>query len=253
MVFYDDAVRSDDQQPLQGSLARLLRGPEALLAPGRMLAWCQTQPGDKVARPAECLARSGQDRNGCGDERPDAGHCHQPPGHFVLFGSVADFAIEFAYLRFETGKRFDHHIQSGDGIDGLSAVRVLDDGGQKRGVHSALRHDLSELDQMAAKSIDQLRARPDQKFAVAEDHRGPMGLFTLQGNKTHRRPLRRFTDRLGIGHVILRALLEGLHIGRWDQPHLMVQFPDLPAPEMGATAGLQGVNAARQLAENARA
>ena len=43
-AFDDDAVCSDDQPPTQGPLAHLRRGPEALLAPGGMLAGRQAQP-----------------------------------------------------------------------------------------------------------------------------------------------------------------------------------------------------------------
>jgi hypothetical protein len=46
----DDAVGPDDQQPSQGALAHLRRGPAALLAPGGMLSWRQAKPRRKVPR-----------------------------------------------------------------------------------------------------------------------------------------------------------------------------------------------------------
>ena len=66
------------------------------LASARMLFRHQSQPGGKVPCLAECLGRRSKNRNGRGDQGTDAGHRHQPPGHFVLLGPTGDLAIELA-------------------------------------------------------------------------------------------------------------------------------------------------------------
>lgn len=145
MLFDDDAVGPDDQQPTQGSLAHLRRDPEALFAPGGMLAGRQAQPRGEVAPLAERPGRRGQDRDGGCDQGADAGHRHEPPGHLVLLGAARDLGVELAYLRLQMGEGADQHLQRGDGIGGQPAVRIIDDGDQSRGVGCPLRHDLAEL------------------------------------------------------------------------------------------------------------
>lgn len=84
---------------------------------------------------------------------------------------------------------------------------------------------------MAPQGVYRLRALPDQELADAEGHRSPLGLLTLHGHEPHRRTQGRFADRLGIHRIVLLPLDEGLHVGGWDQPHLMFQLSDLAAPE----------------------
>ena len=59
---------------------------------------------------------------------------------------------------------------------------------------------------LSARRVDRLRALPDQKLADAEEHRCPLGFFTLHGHETHRRPLHSLANRLGIRRIILLAL-----------------------------------------------
>ena len=117
------------------------------------------------------------------------------------------------------------NLQGRDGIDGQAAVRILDNGDQLCGVGCSLRHDLPELGQVAAQGVDRLRPLPDQKLTDAEDHRSPLGLFTLHGHETHRRALCGFADRLGIGRIVLLALHEGLDVGGRDEPCLLYTSP----------------------------
>lgn len=44
-------------------------------------------------------------------------------------------------------------------------------------------------------------------------------LFALDGNKPHARPMRRFTNRLGMSRIVLLPFHEWLDIGRRDEPH----------------------------------
>lgn len=77
--------------------------------------------------------------------------------------------------------------------------------------------------------------------------RGPLRFLALHEHEPHRRTLGGLADRLGIGGIVLLALDERLDLGGWDQPHLMAQFADLAAPEVGAAAGFHRHDAGPQL------
>jgi hypothetical protein len=55
---------------------------------------------------------------------------------------------------------------------------------------------------MATQGVDGLRALPDQQLPDAEDHRRPLDIFALHGNKTHRWANRSFTNGLGICRIV---------------------------------------------------
>jgi hypothetical protein len=112
-------------------------------------------------------------------------------------------------------------------------------------VTSTLPHDIAKLAQMTAQCVDQLGALTDQQVPGAEDHGRALRLRALRAHEPHGRPLRRLADRLGIGHVVLLALHERLHV-RWrDQAGLMTQGGDLPGPVVGARTGFHRHNAPR--------
>jgi hypothetical protein len=62
---------------------------------------------------------------------------------------------------------------------------------------------------------------------------------SFTGTKRNPWQLRRFADRLGIRHVILLPLDEGLDVSRRDQPHCVAQLAKLPRPVVRPAAGLQ--------------
>ena len=76
----------------------------------------------------------------------------------------------------------------GRGIGSQTAVRILDNRDQPRGVGRTLGHDLPELAQMPAQGIDRLCPLPDQKLADAKDHGRTLGLLALYRHEAHRRP-----------------------------------------------------------------
>jgi hypothetical protein len=81
-------------------------------------------------------------------------------------------------------------------------------------------------------------------------HRGDRLVgFALDWHKPHPRPAHPLADRLGIGRVSLVAPHIGLGIGRRQQPHIMPQRLQLPAPVMRRTARLNPDQTARQLGE----
>ena len=49
-------------------------------------------------------------------------------------------------------------------------------------------------------------------------------LGCFRRNKSHVRPRDRFTDRFGVGGIVLLPLHTGLNIGRWHQPHRVTRF-----------------------------
>jgi len=175
MSLDDDAVGADDQQASQGSFAHSGRGPEPLLATGRMLSWHQTKRHAKgvlsarrrkIAGLAEGLGRRGEDRDGRDDQRTNARHCHRSSGHVILFGSAGDLGVELPVLRLQMGENRDEHLERGNRIDRQNVVRVLDNGDQFRCVGRPLRHNLAKLGQvttrhakgvLSARRVDRLR------------------------------------------------------------------------------------------------
>src|SRR4051812_5240714 len=64
-----------------------------------------------------------------------------------------------------------------------------------------------------------------------------LDFFALEGNEAHGRALGDLADRLRIGHVILLALDERLHVRRRDQLHRVAELGDLTPPVVGARTG----------------
>ena len=81
----------------------------------------------------------------------------------------------------------------------------------------ASRYDQPIFGMVTAKRIDRLGPLSHRQIPRPKHHRAGLLCLTLQCHKTHRRPLRRLADRLGISHVILLAFNKGLHIRRRDQ------------------------------------
>src|SRR6516162_3112934 len=95
---------------------------------------------------------------------------------------------------------------------------------------NALRKDVAVFHQVPAKSVDALGALTHQEIAGSEYNAVRLLLFGLDRNEAHAWPLRRFTDGLCIGRIVLLPLDERLDVGRRDQPHMMAQLSDLTRP-----------------------
>jgi hypothetical protein len=93
-----------------------------------------------------------------------------------------------------------------------------------------MREDVAVFKQVPAQGVDALDALTHQEIARPEHDGVRLLLLGLDRNKAHARPLRRFTDGLGIGRVVLLPLDERLDIGRRDQAHLMAHLGDLTRP-----------------------
>ena len=59
-----------------------------------MLSWHQTKPGGKVACLAEGLGWRSQNRNGRGNQRPDARTGHETAHHFALSRAAIDLGVQ---------------------------------------------------------------------------------------------------------------------------------------------------------------
>src|SRR5215469_18173244 len=101
----------------------------------------------------------------------------------------------------------------------------------------ALRTDVAIFQQVPAQSVDALGALAHQQIAGSKDDAVGLLLFALDPNKAHARPLRRFTDGLGIGGIVLLPLDERLDVDRRDQAHMMSQLGDLTRPVVRAGTG----------------
>ena len=81
---------------------------------------------------AERLGRRRKSRYGCCDQRPDAGHRHEPSGDVIFFGVSGNPSIEFRDLRFELSQCPDQDLQCGRRLGGQPGLRITYDGNQLR-------------------------------------------------------------------------------------------------------------------------
>src|SRR5580704_15283014 len=88
--------------------------------------------------------------------------------------------------------------------------RVLDEGDQGRNMGDALRKDVAVFKQVPAQSVDALRTLTHQKIAGSEHDAVRLLLLGLDRNEAHARALRRFTDGLRIGRIVLLPFDERL-------------------------------------------
>src|SRR3954451_13180885 len=93
---------------------------------------------------------------------------------------------------------------------------------------------------------DGLGALANQQVPRAEHDGGGLLVRALEGHEAHGRALGGLADRLGIRHVVLLPLDEGLHVRRRDQLHRVAELGDLAPPVVGAATGLHGHRAGRQ-------
>src|SRR6516225_4569141 len=102
---------------------------------------------------------------------------------------------------------------------------------------NALRKDVAVFHQVPAQSVDALGALPHQEIAGSEHDAVRLLLFGLDRNKAHAWPLRRFTDGLCIGRIVLLPPDERLDVGWCDQAHVMAQLTDLTRPVVRTGTG----------------
>ena len=86
--------------------------------------------------------------------------------------------------------------------------------------------------------IDDCGLLPDEEVPGAMKHQATLLLRRFGRHEAHAGPLHRFTDRLGIGRIVLLALDVGLHIGRRHEPHGMPYGLQFARPMMRRCASL---------------
>ena len=82
---------------------------------------------------------------------------------------------------------------------------------------------------MPAQRVDALRALTHQEISGSEHDTIRLLFLRLDRNKAHTRPLRRFTNGLRVGHVVLLSLDERLDVSWRDQS--AAAGPGQAAPE----------------------
>src|SRR3954470_11775178 len=97
---------------------------------------------------------------------------------------------------------------------------------------------------MTAQRVDDLGALTDQEVARSEDHGRSLLRLALHGHEPHRWTLGCFADRLSIGHIVLLAFNQRLHVRRRDQSDFVAEFSDRASPVVRARARLHRDNAA---------
>src|SRR3954451_7231726 len=106
--------------------------------------------------------------------------------------------------------------------------------------------DHAELGQVTAERVDGLGALANQQVPRAKHDGGGLLVRALEGNKAHSGPLSGLADRLGIGHVVLLPLDEGLHVRRRDETDRVAELGNLTPPVVGARTRLHGHRTGRE-------
>src|SRR5262249_42691005 len=109
---------------------------------------------------------------------------------------------------------------------------IADNGDQLAHIAQALRRHHSELRQMCPQRIHQHRALAHQLLATTMQQLTCLLLSRLNRHKPHGRSPNGFTNRFGVGGVVLVALDVRLHVLRRHQPHLVPKRAELASPVM---------------------
>src|SRR3954453_10024214 len=97
---------------------------------------------------------------------------------------------------------------------------------------------------MTAQRVDDLAPLTDEEVAGSKDHGRSLLRLALHGHEPHCWTLGCFADRLSIGHIVLLAFNERLHVRRRDQSGFVAEFSDRASPVVRARARLHRDNAA---------
>ena len=247
------AMAPQDQEPPEVALTHLRYPAQPGLAARAVLARHQPEPGREVAPAAEALhrRREGLDRRRA--DRADARDRHQPRSLFVAPRVDADLLLQAGDLRIE-------------GRDPLQQERAqLMHRRRKRrprliGLVRAPRARRPTWALPCGATMPNSARCPRSALIVCVRWRTsrsrtrnsiPRACCSspLHRHEAHGRPLRRLADRLRVRRVVLLALHEGLHVDRRDQPDLMAELHDLPAPVVRARTRLHRHHAARLRSE----
>jgi len=113
-------------------------------------------------------------------------------------------------------------------------------------VANALAQDDAVFGKMAAQCVHQLGALTNEQIAGAKEHRAGLLRGTLHRHHSHGRSLDRLGNRFRIRGIVLLPLHEGFDIDGRDEPDVMAEPAEFPAPVVRGPAGLHGHEARRQ-------
>lgn len=113
----------------------------------------------------------------------------------------------------------------------LAAYQIL------QAVHSLCR-DYSELGQVRAQRIEELRALADQQISASVQHESGLLIDCFDWHEPHAGSCDSLTNCRRIGIIVLRPLDVSLDVARGHQPHGMAEFRQLTRPVVGGRAGL---------------
>ena len=94
-----------------------------------MLSWHEAEPSSKIASSPEGLRGRSEGNQSRGDQRSNAGNCHQPTRHLILLGASTDLGIQLADLVIETGLCLDQDQQCWASVVGQATCCILYDRG----------------------------------------------------------------------------------------------------------------------------
>ena len=111
------------------------------------------------------------------------------------------------------------------------------------------RRDNPKLGEMGAYRIDNCGSLPDQKMPRSVEDKTSLLLDRFDRHEAHARPLHCFTNRLGVGRVVLLPLHVWLYIGRRYQFHGVTERRQLARPVVRRRACLYADRARCELGE----
>ena len=114
-----------------------------------------------------------------------------------------------------------------------------------------MRGNQSELGQVRAYCIDQLRALAHQQIARPVQHQHGLLIGGLDGHEPHGRSRHRLADGSRVGSIVLAALDVRLHVARRHQTHIVPERLELARPMVRCGAGFHADQAGRHLLEKA--
>ena len=106
-----NGARPDDEQAAQGSFAHLRGLAKLLLAAGRSLQRCESEPGGKVTSSLEGLCRWRQCCECRRGDRTNSRNGHQTPCDLVLFGAACDLGVQEPIRSSSDAQRLDEHAK----------------------------------------------------------------------------------------------------------------------------------------------
>ena len=226
-------------------MAHLRYPAQPRLAAGGVLPRHEAEPSREVAPAPEALHRRCEGLQCHRGDRSDSRDRHQARRLFVLPRARPELPRESFDLLIELVDPPEQQPSQLDDRLRQAGVPVFQHPGQLPDPGPALRSNNSELGEVTPKGIDRLCALAHQQVTRAKEHPLSLLRFRLDRHEVHGRTLRGFRDRLRVRRVVLVPLDEGLHVDRRNQPHLVTERLDLPAPVVGAGARLHRHRARR--------